>query len=190
MRLIILNISFLFFITINQALASVVVSFGMAQGTLINKPLSNNKGNANGMSSSLKIGYKQKTVEFGAYTSNGSFSTDIKHDGTTSELSYDKSSFGLYLTYYRPRIYFGIGYGKSVISEKLEGLLSATEQTLLESIYDVASDGINTTEGTFSLGLRVFTLGTFVGAIYGQKVLQFDSSHSINIIGFELKTSI
>lgn len=131
-----------------------------------------------------------KTIEFGAYSSQGDLKTDFKHDGVSSEISYNKKAFGIYTTYYRKKLYFELGYGKATITEKLSGPLTSNQQYVVKDIYDIHDDAITSDEGRLLVGIKAFNFGDFVTTVYAQRTILFSSDHQVDLIGLELKAKI
>lgn len=174
-----------------QAYCSIIFSAGYSIAGLTTNALSDQKGTAAGKEMILKLGLMMdKTVEIGAYNSNGSYSTKVTHDVKTSDLVYEKQSFGVYATYYRKKIYLEFGYGKSAIKESLDGDLTSSEINVINNVYDIHKDTLNGDEGKLLIGLKAFSFGDFVTTIYAQKVIQFSSTHQVNQIGLEIKAKI
>lgn len=174
-----------------QVHSSIIFSAGYGVAGLTTSALTDRKGTAAGKSMIFKLGFMpSKIMEIGAYSSNASFLTNIKHDDTDSELEYTKQSFGIYTTYYRKKIYLEFAYGKSSVNEKLKGSLTSSEINVINDVYDIHEDTLSGDEGKLLVGLKVFTFGEFITTIYAQKVMQFSSSHQENLVGFELKMKI
>lgn len=175
----------------SYAYSSIIFSAGYSKAGLTTHALAKQKGIAAGNEMIFKLGFMpDKKVEIGAYSSNGTYSTTVTNDGQKSDLSYEKQSFGVYATYYRKKIYLEIGYGKSSITEKLDGDLTSSEINVINNVYDIHKDSLNGEEGKLLVGLKAFSFGEFITTIYVQKIIQFSSSHQVTSIGLELKARI
>jgi hypothetical protein len=173
-----------------QAIASLIVSAAYGYSGLTTKALNEQKGNAAGSTLMLKFGMMDKEFELGCYTTKGNFIADVKHDGVENEIAYEKQSLGLYATYYRKKVYFEFGYGKTTIDEKFTSTLSTIQQNIVKDIYNVQDDKIDSFEARMLGGIKLFSFWDFITTMYIEKTIELDVDHQTMTVGLEIKAQI
>lgn len=171
--------------------ASVIFTATGGVNNLKTKELNNNNGSAGGSYSGFSLGYLNKEIEIGVYSSNINSKTQLSHDDTDNDYNLGINSIGAYLTHYRESLYFGIGYGKATIKEKLTTSLTGNSLDTLKDIYNIPSDGeTSSSEVRALIGFKLLNISSLTLSIYGQKVKMLETSHDDTNFGLELKINI
>jgi len=186
-RLIIL----LYFLCIlNIAQSAVNFTVGAGQGAIASKEMADNNGQAAGQAFMVKVGFLDKRLEIGIYSSSGNFSTKLKHDSIDSDLKILKTGFGAYATYYSQTIYLEIGFGKTIFKETLTTTLAAAAEESLRNSYNLNDEEKTSTEVRVLAGLKIFKVKNLAFTFYAQITKQLEKNHQDTQLGFEIKLSI
>ena len=183
-------LTFILLIFSSKVFASINFTYGYGVSNFNYKELSDNDGAASGSTNHFKLGLLQGNFEVGIYLGNQKYSLELDHDSETNTLDIEVNTTGAYFTYYSPKFYFELGYGKAEIKESLESDLSSASKDILIDIYDLNLDGTKVqNEARGLVGLKVFEAGSFYFNVIFQRTIMLDSSHTSNLAALEIKAN-